>query len=105
MVSFVLLRSSLCIFMIAKQRKKPSLKAHLKVGEAGALGFPRYTLLEITSFNCDLCNQARPYGALLEKTPHPLLVLCLPFDCRKSVASWAFPDFQRVNIIREVKKM
>ena len=73
------------------------------VGVAGALGFPRYTLLEVTSFNCDFCNQARPFRALLEKTPLPLLVLCLPFVCRKSVASWAFPEFQRVNIIREVK--
>ena len=34
----------------------------------------------------------------------PRHIFCLPLVCRKILASQAFPEFQRTNLIREVKK-
>ena len=49
-----------------------------------------------------LATKQDPLGPSQNKPPPH--VLCLPSVCRNTLASWAFPEFQRVNLIREMRK-
>ena len=52
------------------------------------------------------CDGQDPEVPCWDRAPHPrpAHVLCLPLVCRKTSASEPFPEFQRIHLIREVRK-
>ena len=72
--------------------KKPKSSIFLKSG---------FKMLTRTGSHC---NRSRTPWGLLGADPSPSHVPHLPLVCRKTLASQAFPKFQRVNLIREVRK-